>query len=140
MVRDTLVENALWPATWWGETHWHDLASRHPQVIDYFFGGGRDRVAQRSRALQLAILDPTQPLMSMDVAASLSVMMAALNRDDPHYRYDLMTSPTPPTARSHLIAAMAQTQQLADGGYVADPTVAEAQVLASRRDPGQHFD
>src|SRR5581483_5543007 len=115
---DELVADAPWLATWWGETHWHALASQHPHVIDYFFGGGRDRVARRSRALQSAIIDPTHPVTAVDVAASMAIMQRALNRDDPHYRYDLLTSGTRPALEDLQGCALAQTTQVADGGFL----------------------
>jgi hypothetical protein len=115
---EELVADAPWPATWWGETHWHDLAARHPHVIDYFFGAGRDRVADRSRALQGAIIDPSHPLQAVDAAASAAVLQAALNRDDPHYRYDLRTSATPPPVDELRSCVLAQTRQLVDGDFL----------------------
>jgi hypothetical protein len=115
---DQLVADAPWPATWWGEGHWHKLASRHPHVIDYFFGGGRDRIAQRSRALQSAVVDPTRPLTANDVAYALGTMQAALNRDDPHYRYDLRSSATPPSISDLQNYTFAESRELADGRYL----------------------
>ena len=114
---ENLVAEAPWPATWWGATHWHDLSSRHAHVIDYFFGGGRDRVASRSRALQ-STLDPTQPLMASDVAGSVTQMLSALNRDDPHYRYEIRTSFAAPTLTHVEACAMAETRRVSDGSYL----------------------
>src|SRR5207247_341815 len=79
---------------------------------------GRDRIAQRSRALQLAVVDPTRPLTALDVAGALATMQAALNRDDPHYRYDLRTSVAPPPTAELQSCAFAETRKLADGGYL----------------------
>jgi len=115
---DNLVADSPWPATWRGEVHWHDLASRHPHVIDYLFGGGRDRVARRSRALQSTVIDPGHPLRAIDAAGSLAVVLSALNRDDPHYRYEILTSPTMPSRDELPNCALAQTQRVVDGGYL----------------------
>jgi hypothetical protein len=115
---DELVAEAPWPATWWGATQWHVLASRHPHVIDYFFGGGRERVAQRSRALQASIVDPSQPLWPSDFATSVTPMLTALNSDDPHYHYELRTYLIEPTIKDVEKCVMAETRRLPDGSYL----------------------
>lgn len=116
---EELTASAPFPRFWRGKPHWDSLASRHPHVIDYYFGGGRDRVEQRAKALVAAVIDPTRPLTPADVAASLEIMRTRLNIDDPHYRYEFITgasSPAPPAPGDDCV--MARTQQMTDGGFL----------------------
>lgn len=115
---DELTQDAGFPAAWLGQVHWDSLATQHPHVVDYFFGGGRERVAQRSISLQQAVVNPTEPLQPIDVAMQLSSLVQALNRDDPHYRYDLRTSAAPPSVDSLPPCVMARTQSVSDGSFL----------------------
>ena len=116
---EDLVSGSHFSTAALGAVHWNSLASKHPHVIDYMLGGGRDRVVQRAYALQSAVTDPSQPLAAVDVGARLGVMQAALNKDDPHYRYDLRTTQVPPSAEElNDSCAFAATQRVTDGTFV----------------------
>jgi hypothetical protein len=115
---EQLTQDAAFPVSWRGQVHWDSLATKHPHVIDYFFGGGRERVAQRSISLQQAVVNPTEPLRPIDVSMQLASLVQALNRDDPHYRYDLQTSAAPPSVGSLPQCVMARTQSVSDGSYL----------------------
>ncbi len=45
-------------------------------------------------------------------------MQRALDKDDPHYHYDLQTSLVPPAPDDLAGCAMAETRELVDGGYL----------------------
>ena len=45
-------------------------------------------------------------------------LRAAINRDDPHYRYEFSTSVTAPTVRQEPGLVMRRAVQLADGGWL----------------------
>ena len=115
---EKLTVGASFPCEWRGEPHWHSLASRHPRVLDYYFNGGRDRIATRTKALLAATADPMQPLTPVSVGVSLDIMRGALDRDDPHYRYEFTTSVTPPTPADVAGCALAHTRQMTDGGFL----------------------
>lgn len=122
---DDLVADAPWPVAWLGEVHWHDRASRHPHVIDYFFGGGRDRIGKRSRALQAMVLDPTRALTVEDAAGAIATIQAALNNEDPHYLYEISISVTQPPRDDATGAVLQHTRQLDDGTYLTVRVIAK---------------
>ena len=105
---------AAFPCEWRGEVHWDSLASKHPHVVDYYFGGGRDRI--RSRAT--AMVDPGEALSALDVAASHEKMRAVLNRDDPHYQYFFQESRTSPRPEELPPCVLARTTALTDGTFL----------------------
>jgi len=115
---EKLVIGASIACEWRGETHWNSLAARHAHVIDYYFNGGRDRITTRAKALLAATADPTQPVTPLSVGASLDTMRAALDRDDPHYRYEFATSTTPPNPLDLVGCVLANTQPMTDGGFL----------------------
>ena len=96
---EKLVAGAIYPVTWRGETHWNSLAAQHPQVVDYFFNGGRDRLLLRQQGLLKALGDPFAPVTPGDIAASLEMTREMLNSADPYYRYEFLTTSeeAPPT-------------------------------------------
>jgi hypothetical protein len=115
---DTIVASADIPVAWRGQAHWDSLAAQNAHVIDYMIGGGAERVAQRSIALQQSIVNPMDPITPADVAGHLTQLVEALNRDDPHWRYDLLTSLRRPELESLPDCAMARTHRVADGSHV----------------------
>jgi hypothetical protein len=129
-----LVAGAPFPCEWRGEVHWHNLASKHPHVIDYYLEGGRERVARRAEALLGAATDPRQPLTAVDVASRLEMLQSALMRDDPHYRYDFMTTATRPGVDDLPPCALARTTSLDDGGFLTIVVVAK-HLYADRDSP-----
>lgn len=115
---ETLVRDAPYACEWRGEPQWNSFAAKHPHVVDYYFGGGRDRIVQRAKAMMSTVTDPSEPLSALDVAASFDMLRSALSRDDPHYRYDFLTT-------DHVLApeelppcALARSTSMSDGGYL----------------------
>lgn len=88
---DDLTVDAPFDVWWEGEVYWHKLAADHPHVIDYYLGGGKDRVAKRAAGLLETAKALHGPVTPLDVSGSLSVLAASLNKDDPHYRYEFET-------------------------------------------------
>jgi hypothetical protein len=115
---EELTAGAPFPTGWRGEVYWNKLAADHPQVIDYYMTGGRDRIAQRSHALMAGTADPTRPLTAADVAASLEIMRTALSREDPHYSYEFVTSAAPLVPESLPRCVLSETRKLSDGGFL----------------------
>jgi len=115
---ETLTKDASFPVSFCGKPHWDSLAAQQPHVIDYMIAGGRDRVIQRSRALLSTAIDPSRPISPLDVAASLETLRQSLNREDPHYRYEFMTSATEPKREALEDCAVAETRQTSDGAFL----------------------
>ena len=76
------------PCNWEGEVFWNSMAAWHPCVVDYYFRDGRERVERRANVLLGASGAASTPLTASDVGGHLAVLQAALNGDDPHYRYE----------------------------------------------------
>lgn len=78
---------------WRGLTYLEGLASKYPDVVDYYLHGGRDRVAsQATDLLRLSSLQlDVARGVDLDMNAVLRALVAAsdaINRSDPHYRYE----------------------------------------------------
>lgn len=118
---DELVADAPFPCTWEGEVAWNSRAAQHPQVIDYFFSDGRERVARSKAALADAFSSAVDGNLSVaDVSGHLALLRERLNREDPHYVYDFLATSLPPV-REQLIeggAVMSATSLREDGTYV----------------------
>jgi hypothetical protein len=86
------------PSDWVGLTTVDGWASQYPEVLDYYFHGGRDRVLDQVRDfLAAASLDQAlesgrlvEPKRALEGILALS---RTLNTVDPHYRYHLGTLP-----------------------------------------------
>lgn len=75
---------------WHGLTFVEALASKHPEVIDYYLEGGSSRVEEAYKTA-LALFAPVASGETLDapsVATRLSQALAVL-KNDPHYRYEL---------------------------------------------------
>jgi hypothetical protein len=70
------------------------------------------------RDLQHLLAQPGTPLRAADVVGKLEDLRAAINRDDPHYRYEFSTSTTAPQVRQEPGLVMIRAVQLGDGGYL----------------------
>lgn len=88
------------------------LAADYPQVIDYYLHDGKDRLDAQIKALrdlgQLGISDTGAVLEPKDVVERLGSLGQALNREDPHYRYDFEVTEREPLLfeRPHLLASV----------------------------------
>jgi hypothetical protein len=70
------------------------------------------------RDLQHLLDQPGTPLRAADISGRLESLRAAINRDDPHYRYEFSTSATAPTVRLEPGLVITRAVQLANGGWL----------------------
>jgi hypothetical protein len=92
--------NVPFKVEWKGLGFLEGLAADYPQVIDYYLRDGKDRLQDSIAALrdlaQLSVSPTGAALEPGDVTERLGSLHRALNRDDPHYRYDFeVTSKKP---------------------------------------------
>ncbi len=81
-----LTKDAPFPCGWKGLTEIEALAAKYPDVIDYYFDGGRERLAEQVRlALSAASLAPD--IGPSEAADKFRAIYASTNGQDPHYRY-----------------------------------------------------
>jgi hypothetical protein len=113
-----LTAQAPFPCDWKGQLFWDSEAAKHAHVIDYYVRDGKARLEGRVRDLQHLLDQPGTPLRAADISGRLESLRAAINRDDPHYRYEFSTSATAPTARQEPGLVMTRSVQLADGGWL----------------------
>jgi hypothetical protein len=113
-----LTAQVPFPCDWKGQLFWDSEASKHAHVIDYYLRDGKARLEGRVRDLQHLLDQPGTPLRAADVSGRLESLRAAINRDDPHYRYEFSTSATAPTVRQEPDLVMTRAVQLADGGWL----------------------
>lgn len=100
------------------EVEWRDydflerLAADYPQVIDYYLRDGKDRLNEQIRVLrdlgQLGVSETGAVLEPKDVIERLRNLGQALNREDPHYRYDFEVTERKPVLfeRPHIVASV----------------------------------
>ena len=101
------------PCHWLGLDRIESLAAAHPDVIDYYLRDGRGSLDQTIADLR-ALIGLTRPtgrqlVEPSDLTESLAALHRVLNRDDPHYRYEIEVSESPPplssdAARPNLVA------------------------------------
>lgn len=113
-----LTAQAPFPCDWKGQLFWDSEASKHAHVIDYYLRDGKARLKGTVRDLKLLLDQPGTPLRAADISGRLESLRAAINRDDPHYRYEFSTSATAPTVRQEPGLVMTRAVQLADGGWL----------------------
>jgi hypothetical protein len=113
-----LTAQAPFPCDWKGQLFWDFEAAKHAHVIDYYLRDGKARLEGRVRDLQHLLAEPGTPLRAADIGGKLEDLRAAINRDDPHYRYEFSTSATAPTVRQEPGLVMIHAAQLADGGWL----------------------
>jgi hypothetical protein len=113
-----LTAQAPYHCDWKGQLFWDSEATKHPHVVDYYLRDGKARLEERVRDLQHLLTQPGTPLRAVDIGGKLEELRAAINRDDPHYRYEFSTSATAPTVRQEPGPVMTRAVQLADGGWL----------------------
>ena len=97
------------------------LVTDYPEVIDYYLRDGQDRLKGMIADLRdLARLPPSATGAAVepgDLTDRLAPLLQALNRQDPHYRYDFEVTAEPPILfeRPYLVASVTDT---GPGGYV----------------------
>ena len=138
---EKLTEDASFPCVWRGLDFVDGLAAKYPDVIDYYFRDGKDRLEETvARLLSIAGLKnpAASPVSSID---SLKELHAALNQFDPHFQYDFLvqtlnadgTCPPPPVTPT-AIAYVRQTDNERCITYIIIPRFNEA--LKERPAPG----
>ncbi|MEE3851932.1 hypothetical protein VZC37_16440 [Gordonia sp. LSe1-13] len=102
--------------SWMGLTQLDILAGRHPDLVDYYLNGGKDRLVEQLADLTAIIrgdgtATPDQRLQPSDVGERIRTLARAAN-NDPHFRYHFETSDGPPvmTEEPWLVAVAAEQQ------------------------------
>jgi hypothetical protein len=113
-----LTTHAPFPCDWKGQLFWDSEAAKHAHVIDYYLRDGKARLEGSVRDLQHLLAQPGTPLRAADVGGKLEDLRTAINRGDPHYRYEFSTSATAPRVRQEPGLVMIRAVQLGDGGYL----------------------
>ena len=113
-----LTAHAPFPCDWKGQLFWDSEAAKHANVIDYWLRDGKARLEGSVRDLQHLLAQPGTPLRAADVTGKLEELRTAINRDDPHYRYEFSTSGTAPRVRQEPGLVMSRAVQLGDGGWL----------------------
>jgi hypothetical protein len=122
-----LIAHAPFPCDWKGQLFWDSEAAKHAHVIDYYLRDGKGRLEERVRDLQHLLARPGVPLRAVDVGGTLEGLRTAINRADPHYRYEFSTSATAPQPLQEAISSQALQEpglvmisvwQIQDGGYL----------------------
>lgn len=104
--------NVPFGVEWRGLRFLEGLAADYPQVIDYYLRDGKDRLDGSIAALRdLAQLPASRSgtaLEPADTVDRLRNLREALNRDDPHYRYDFEVTADEPILidRPFLVASV----------------------------------
>jgi hypothetical protein len=97
------------------------LVTDYPEVIDYYLHDGHDRLQALIADLrELTKLPPSATGAAVepgDLTGPLSSLLQALNRQDPHYRYDFEVTTEPPILfeRPYLVASVIESRP---EGYV----------------------
>lgn len=98
--------DAPFKKNWRGLTFLEGLVAKYPEVVDYYIHGGRERVARhaadllRLDSLHIDLLTGRE----VDIPAVTSALAAAseaINRMDPHYRYEFRIGTLQPGAPSN---------------------------------------
>jgi hypothetical protein len=85
--------DAPFEKNWRGLTYLEGLVAKYPEVVDYYVHGGRERLAQhasdllRLDRLHIDLLTGREVDIPA-VTAALAAASEAINRMDPHYRYE----------------------------------------------------
>jgi hypothetical protein len=115
-----LTAAAGYPCEWHGHTHCEGLAAKYPEVIDYYVNNGGARLQAIVEHFisviglrQGTASPPAGQLQPGDLEVDLGRLHAALNAQDPHYRYDFAVhgeSPPLPPPEPMLVAALIRQQ------------------------------
>ena len=113
-----ITAEAGFESDWLGETFWHSEAAKYPYVIDYFLQDGKERLNAKVQTLLQLLRDPDSPVRPVDVARSLGELFHELNATDPHYRYDVQVTGSPPAPRNEARLVMTSTRQVGIDTFV----------------------
>jgi hypothetical protein len=89
---DSYVKRAPFNCRWMGLDEIEGLASKYPEVIDYYLHDGRDRLDKSISDLR-SLAGLTRPdhkdlVEPLDLLEPLTATYRLLNQSDPHYRYE----------------------------------------------------
>ncbi|MFY1587321.1 hypothetical protein ACN267_22750 [Micromonospora sp. WMMD734] len=101
---EELTKGAPFACGWKGRAYLDGLAAEFPDVIEYYFGDGAERLAETVRQVAAATgtlvaaerASSSAPITADGVRSGLSQLYEALNKFDPHYRYAFSVSPSLP--------------------------------------------
>lgn len=116
-----LTKNQPVPCSWLGADFLDGLAAQFPDVIDYYFHDGKDRLtvalaefsSMIGASLNLTEEGEVQPASAME---SILAAHRLINKLDPHFRYDFSVDSSPPTLKENSQFVFAGTQGK-DGQY-----------------------
>ncbi|MDF3283239.1 hypothetical protein QNM97_10295 [Gordonia sp. L191] len=98
---DEMTADVDFPCRWVGLNRLDLFAAQNPMVIDYYLRDGKDRLQHQTDLLAGVIArradrTPGEALQPMDVRSDLMTIYKAINAYDPHYRYELSMTESPP--------------------------------------------
>lgn len=96
-----MTADVVFPCRWVGLNRLDLFAAQNPMVIDYYLRDGKDRLQQQTDLLASVIArradrTPGEALQPLDVRSDLMEIYKAINAYDPHYRYELSMTASPP--------------------------------------------
>lgn len=98
-----LTKNAAFMCTWLGEAFLDSLASDYPEVIDYYLNNGKARLEGQLSdlstilGLQQKMNSPEEPIRPAEIKDLLSGLLNAVDKADPHFRYEFQSAAHAPT-------------------------------------------
>jgi hypothetical protein len=99
---DQLTSDAIFPCHWKGLAYLDGLAAKYPDVIDYYLRDGKDRLSAHVRELTRHMgltresKSTAQQVTPAGTTQGLRDIYQALNRYDPHYRYEFLVTQSRP--------------------------------------------
>lgn len=124
---DDVAAGASFPCEWRGLSHVDGWAAVFPDVVDYYFGDGRERLREDLARFTAVSGIPMSPerispesfveLTPGDVLNGIGSLRDTLNARDPHYSYDFSVTAQPParpSAGDRPSYVARQTQQVGD--------------------------
>lgn len=110
-----LTEDQPFPCTWLGEDFLDGLAAEFPDVIDYYFRDGKDRLSVALAEFSSMIGAPSNHTEEREIqpASAMESILAAhrlINKLDPHFRYDFSVDSNLPTLKENNQFIFAETR------------------------------
>jgi hypothetical protein len=128
-----LTKNRSFASDWKGEDFLADLASRYPEVVEYYLGDGRNQIVSRLRDWDLVEKALVGPSFE-DAVSRLAEIADAIGRCDPHFTYSVKVGLVDPVERSpQEVMARAHSQALGISTLVVGDREIECQVLPRYR-------
>ncbi|MFF3741528.1 hypothetical protein [Streptomyces sp. NPDC002566] len=118
---ESITEAADFAVDWRGLPYVEGLASKYPEVIDYYLNDGKDRLESAVSSLSSLLRFHTSKgatsnnYQATDSMATLHALHEEINRYDPHYRYDVSVESDATDATQSDIPGLVCTVQQSDG-------------------------